>query len=83
MDRSAASTALAKAIAYVECGKKDRAVEWVAALLSDFAAEGVDVEYAFHFSAAIVPVPGEPLVDTAPVVYDLSAAATRFGSQLL
>lgn len=76
MDRSRVNTALAKAIAYVECGRPDRAVEWVAALLSDFAAAGVDVEYAFHFSAAMVPVDG-PVEEVRPLLdaQDLSAAA--------
>ena len=65
MDRQRTSTALAKAIAYVNCGKPEKAVEWVAALLSDFAAEGVDVEYAFHFSTAMVPV-DEPVEEVKP-----------------
>lgn len=78
MDRRAANTALAKAIAYVECGRPDRAVEWVAALLSDFAAVGVDVEYAFRFSEAMVPA-DPPLLDAQ----DLSAAAGYFGRRLL
>lgn len=75
MDRRAANTALAKAIAYVECGKPDKAVEWVATLLSDFVAAGVDVEYAFRLSEAIVPIDVP-----AP---DLSAASDFLGRRLL
>lgn len=72
MDRSRANTALAKAIAYVECGKPQVAAEWLDVLIVLFQEEGVDT------SRITGPAP-----TPAPVVYDLSAAATRFGSQLL
>lgn len=71
MDRQAASRALAKAIAYVDCGKAEQAEVWLTALTEMFAEEGV-----YPTVAAAEDRP-------APVQYDLSAAATRFGSQLL
>jgi hypothetical protein len=71
MDRSAANTALAKAMAYVQCGKLDLAAEWLTELTEMFAEQGV--------TPVIVP----QSTATSQVVYDLSAAATRFGSQLL
>lgn len=41
MDRSETARALAKAIAYVDCGKREEAAAWLGALLELFAAEGV------------------------------------------
>lgn len=72
MDRQAASRALAKAIAYVECGKSETAAEWLDVLVVLFQEAGVDT------SRITGPAP-----TPEPVVYDLSAAATRLGSQLL
>ena len=56
MDRQEASRNLAKAIAYVECGKLDKAMEHLACLMSSFRVAGVDVEYAFRLSEAIEPI---------------------------
>lgn len=41
MDRQAANKALAKAIAYVECGKPDQAAEWLTTLTEMFSEVGV------------------------------------------
>ncbi len=43
MDRSHASKCLAKAIAYVACGKYEDAGEWLHELLDMFRDAGVDV----------------------------------------
>lgn len=59
MDRQAASTALAKAIAYVNCGKPEAAAEWLDVLIVLFQEGGVDT------SRITGPAP-----TPAPVVYD-------------
>lgn len=69
MDRRAANTALAKAIAYVECGKPEAAAAWLATLVGYFREAGVDVDYAARFSA-----PAEP---------NMSAASAWLGGRLL
>jgi hypothetical protein len=57
MDRSRLARDLAKAQAFVACGKLDKAMEHVACLLSAFREAGVDVEYAFRLSEAIESKP--------------------------
>jgi len=74
MDRQAASTALAKAIAFVNCGKPEKAADWLGELIAQFEAEGV-VLLPRHLSDAPVP--------EAQVEYDLSDFSRRLGSQLL
>lgn len=41
MDRTELARALAKATAYVNCGKVDEASVWLGRLVAAFAAEGV------------------------------------------
>ncbi len=53
MDRTQLSRDLAKAQAFVQVGKLDKAMEHVACLLVAFREAGVDVEYAFHLSGAM------------------------------
>lgn len=71
MDRSAANRALAKAIAYVECGKPEHASEWLEALVQQFEDEGVLARQGAR--------PRTPeLLDAQ----DLSAASGYFGRRL-
>ncbi len=56
MDRSQLARDMAKAQAFVQVGKLDKAMEHVACLLAQFRVAGVDVEYAFRLSEAIEPV---------------------------
>lgn len=74
MDRSAANLALAKAIAYVECGKPEQAADWLTSLVLMFQAEGVAP--AIRDGQRVHPA---PLLDAQ----DLSAAAGYLGRRLL
>lgn len=68
MDRSAANRALAKAIAYVECGKTELAAEWLTTLTEMFAEQGV--------TPVLQP-------QASQVAHDLSAASAWLGGRLL
>ncbi len=70
MDRQKASQALAKAIAYVDCGKPQAAAEFLTMLLAQFAAEGVEPSLA------------TPSL-RQPANVDLSAASAWLGGRLL
>jgi hypothetical protein len=54
MDRAEASRALAKAIAYVNCGKPELAADWLGELIASFQNEGV-VLLPRHLSDEPVP----------------------------
>lgn len=75
MDRQAANTALAKAIAYVNCGKPEVAAEWIEDLLAMFEAEGVTPSMVCKRNGWL----GPSASDDAP---DMSAASRHFGGLL-
>lgn len=77
MDRQEASRALAKAVAYVECGKPELAAEWLTTLTEMFAEEGVTPTVQ---PVARYTLPDEP-EERDPV--DLSAASAWLGGRLL
>jgi hypothetical protein len=74
MDRAEASRALAKAIAYVNCGKPELAADWLGELIASFQNEGV-VLLPRHLSDEPVVVERDPV--------DLSAASAWLGGRLL
>lgn len=76
MNRRDASQNLAKAIAYVECGKPHVAAEFLTLLLMQFAEEGVSPSRA---SASLRQPASAPLLDQ----HDLSAASAWLGGRLL
>lgn len=74
MDRQEASRALAKAIAYVNCGKPELAADWLGELIASFQNEGV-VLLPRHLSDEPVEA---PLRDDA-----LKAASAWLGGRLI
>jgi len=81
MDRQAASKALAKAIAYVDCGRPEVAAEWIEDLLAMFEREGVTPSMVCKRNGWLGPSVSDARPE--PVEYDLSDFSRRLGSQLL